>query len=204
MTNHSTKPTVTIFADASFDSNYKVGGWACWIKGDGFPATTRGAAIKDRVTDSSQAEMIAIANALHVAKGMGALRGHIFIQSDCLHALASILMKCPTAKDRPIRGGHRIHKATQIKSHHEPVLRSILTNLEGITVSLRHVKGHQDGTESRSWVNNHCDEIAGHFMRKRRQKIKSRRRHRQRKQEEKKNDLSDCPSVEVQADASNV
>lgn len=160
----TSKPTVVVFADASFDAKTGAAGWGAWVKADGEESVTRGGTLRQTTANSTHAELCAIANALAVASLMGVLDGHVMIQSDCLEALGAI-RKTIGAADRPAAGGAPAPaRRRNLPKAFLPVIKVISDQLCGLTVSVRHVKGHQDGG-GRQWVNRACDRLAKDGMR---------------------------------------
>jgi ribonuclease HI len=169
----SAKPNVTIFADASHDGTARVAGWGAWIKADGRPSIACGAAMKQAIPSTVEAELCALANALVVARLRGVLahRDVVMLQSDCLVALAIIRSKIPGVADRPAVGGLAVGevrkmKLTRLHSAAVTVISEIVTTF-GVTLVTRHVRGHQPGG-GRQWVNAEVDRIARDAMRERR------------------------------------
>lgn len=168
------KPTVTIFADASVDPKTKVAGWACWIKANGAESIIRGAPLKKPVVDSTEAELSALANAVAVAAAVGVLSGHVLLQSDSADALSCILWGVKGAIQSPARDGYSFQRRRRAprKEYHAAI--AAIDNARrktGITIAVRHVRGHQEG-DGRQWVNRKCDEVAKRFMRERRAEIR--------------------------------
>jgi ribonuclease HI len=167
------KPNVTIFADASHDGTARVAGWGAWIKADGRPSIACGAAMKDPVRTTVEAELCALANALVVARLRGVLarRDVVMLQSDCLVALAIIRGKIAGVADRPAAGGLEVGevrkmKLTSLHAAAVDVIRDLVASLD-IALVTRHVRGHQHGG-GRQWVNAEVDRIARRAMRQRR------------------------------------
>jgi len=166
----SRKPTVTIFADASYCHRSGSAGWAAWIKADGYQSMTVGAAIKVKITHANEAELAAIANALCVARLRGIIRKNdvVMVQSDCVTALAIIRGRCGIVEDRPAAGGLSVDPITKMKlrPQHRSAIAVINETIAatGATLITRHVRGHQPGA-GRQWVNNTVDQIARSHMR---------------------------------------
>jgi ribonuclease HI len=168
------KPDVTIFADASHDHRARIAGWGAWIKADGQPSITCGAAMKGRIGTTSEAELCALANALTVARLRAVLApGHVvMLQSDCVDALAIIRNRIAAVEDRPVTGGVTVvpgkkkRKLSNIHSAAIAVIEGIVVSLD-ITLITRHVRGHRRG-DGRQWVNGEVDRIARKAMRERR------------------------------------
>jgi ribonuclease HI len=169
----SLKPNVTIFADASHDHKARVAGWGAWIKADGRPSITCGAAMKEPIPSTVEAELCALANALVVARLRGVLarRDVVMLQSDSQTALGIILSKIPGVADRPAAGGLTVDevrkmKLTKLHAAAVAVIGEIVATLD-VALVTRHVRGHQPGG-GRQWVNAEVDRIARRAMRERR------------------------------------
>lgn len=115
---------VTIFADASFYNH--AGGWGAWAKSDRAMGSL-GKGFARRVEDSVEAEMIAVVEAVKMARAYGIAEDgdRLIIQTDCQQAIMFFGSK-EKIKDRYLW------------------LRSELIKLvEGCTHEFRWVKGHQ-------------------------------------------------------------
>lgn len=167
------KPNVTIFADASHDYTACVAGWGAWIKADGQPSITCGAAMKEPIPSTVEAELCALANALVVARLRGVLarRDVVMLQSDSQTALGIIRNRIPGVADRPAEGGIAVDEVrkmrlTALHTAAVAVIGEIVAAFE-VALVTRHVRGHQRGG-GRQWVNAEVDRIARQAMRERR------------------------------------
>lgn len=175
---------MTLFVDASFCDRTGAGGWGAWaIRDDWGKGAFSGGSIKltgVQLSSSTTAEIAGIALALWRLKAAGSLDGLrvIMIQCDNVAALSYIFQHVPNAtvnhgpKSKENKSGH-IRDKHKVKS---PVVKKILQTiretLKGITVELRHVKGHQNpGSGGRAWVNHQCDREADRWMRELRKEI---------------------------------
>src|SRR5271155_2275373 len=95
--------SVTIFADASYDDRNRAAGWAAWIKADARASAMASGAFKAMPSTSSDAELLAIANAMHSANRLGMIDdgAEILLQSDSNHALSIVLWAIPGSTVRP-------------------------------------------------------------------------------------------------------
>lgn len=159
------RPTITIFADASFyPAHGGVVGWAGWARGDGRIAVEMSGP-GPRCRDSGEAELWALAL---FAERMAAERyltdcdRAVMLQSDSLAALGMILGASPEACRASVRKGDRsIAGPIVARSQDRPALDRLLAALRmADMIYLRHVKGHKRGVHSRSWVNERCDKLA--------------------------------------------
>ena len=172
------KPTVMIFADASWCSETRAGGWGAWIKADGAQSITTGASLKGEIASAHVAELMALANAIHVAKANGFLAESavVMLQSDCANALANIRRRLPGATNNRARGGCVItptsRKRKLAPGAAEPLeaIAKIATEHK-LHIQVRHVPGHTAG-EGRQYVNRLCDGIARRGMKIRRAEMK--------------------------------
>jgi len=154
--------TATIFADASFDQDTGIAGWGAWIKTAGRDGAIHGAAFKAPVLGSEHAEILALANALALARSMELLTGAVMIQSDCTNALGCIRQVVPSAIDVPAQGGLPAPRRRKpVPPAYKPGLDLIreLVAATGVQLVTRHVKGHRAGG-GRNWVNRECDRVA--------------------------------------------
>lgn len=173
---------MTLFADASLCSETGAAGWGSWAIRDGWGrGRFQGGQIKligPKITASNTAELAGIALALWQHYVQGDLKGltSIMIQCDNLTALGYILAKMPRAivskkpglahggNIVPVRGGSPVV---------ERMLDTVAETLHGLTVTLRHVKGHNDPEmDGRSWVNNQCDAEAKRHMKELRKQLR--------------------------------
>lgn len=128
----------TVITDASWCPDTKVGGWAAWISPDIGARVQKSGIFKQKVQNSSEAEIQAAINGCMIAYAMGART--ILLQSDCL-AISSAMEKRPMWKKR--------------QALHFPDAK----------IRYRHVKGHTSNSNSRSYVNRWCDAEARAHMR---------------------------------------
>ena len=172
------RATVMIFADASWCSQTRAGGWGVWLKTDLLDrAIVKGGPIKVDVPTPNVAELVAIANGLFVAKRLHLLRplDVVMIQSDCAEALAWIRGRVPTTADNRAVNGLSIdvaHGKLKTRKRVAAPLQVIAEIAEEFSLRLqvRHVRGHQDG-DGRQYVNRLCDQIAKAGMRRRRDQL---------------------------------
>ena len=150
---------VTIIADASHDPETKAAGYGFWI------ASQRGkkgghGAFKERVVNNIAAEMMALLNGLYEACKLGLVQPNdaVLLQTDCMSAIDAF-------EGRRKRITPQEQELVTYFKH----LRSTMN----INTDFRHVKGHTAGMDSRSFVNNKCDELAGLAMRRARHYFRS-------------------------------
>lgn len=162
------RPHVTMFADASVRCTHGTAGWGYWIKGDGRPSHMLGGPIKPYVENVCIAELIAIRKGLETAINNGYFLDtdkYIMIQSDSTGALHSLRVYRKTIyvsrhADSRVNMFDRLH-VTIAEDRWEEAKKIIrLTDELGLEVIVRHVKGHTNGNEGRSWVNKMCDRLA--------------------------------------------
>lgn len=142
---------VTIIADASHCTDTQAAGYGYWIAsergkhgGGGF--------IRQKVSGSIAAEMMALINAVAIAVKRELLQkgDHALLQTDCQGAIDAF-----TGLRKRL-------------SQHEKDAREIFYELKqgtGFTISFRHVKGHTSNPEARFVTNNLCDARAKKGMR---------------------------------------
>jgi ribonuclease HI len=162
---------VTVVVDASFCPTHRVGGWAAWIKTDGRPGVFVGGPLKGLCGSAGDAEAKAAVNAVFaiVIGGMAGPSDRIVLKSDCLEALGALrggnvrLTRDSPAQSRKVRVRHAATAA---------ILHGLLES-RGVTVDLRHVKGHSHSQGGNSWANRECDRIAKSHMRQLRETIEN-------------------------------
>lgn len=156
--------SMAVFADASWHQVSKAGGWGGWWKSGAMEyGKTAGGPIKQPLVGSTQAEAVAIANTLAIAKSSGDLKPGmtVMIQSDCKNVLDAILKVVPDARDRPkglaCQPARRLEP--QLRDHASlDFIADLVKRLE-LKIMTRHVPGHRRG-DGRQWVNRKCDELA--------------------------------------------
>jgi|GEM_PF-1988206 len=158
------KPSLTIFADASIYVDEMASGWGGWARGDDRDPILAGGPAKFS-KDSSIVELWALAlfiEQLVDGEYMSEADKSIILQSDSLHALQMLNAELPNSW-ASIRkhGGADIKRAATIPQEaKEPIDRIGAALKHCDVVYLRHVKGHQGGRHARSWVNEQCDRRA--------------------------------------------
>lgn len=132
----------TVITDASFDYTTKRGGWAAWIKIDGRsqPIKMYGA-FKSNIQSSSDAERAAAVNGVWIAARHGA--ECIFLQSDCMDV---------------INLANRKAKKQRSKKTWEKMLSD--AGLLETKIRAKHVRGHTNKQDPRSYCNRWCDSMA--------------------------------------------
>lgn len=141
----------TINTDAGFSPIHNVGSFAYWIKTDTVRILKHGV-LRGDITDSLEAEIKAIGNAMHHLFGPNGVPhiSKVIINTDCVGAVIAIRNRKNKPADTPARIAAEIVK-TQIETC-------------GVQVEFRHVKGHAYTAENhlansaRHYVNNWCDE----------------------------------------------
>lgn len=132
----------TVIADASFCSRTGAAGWAAWIAYDGGMKGQHSGVFRSNPSGSSAAELLAVLCAIwHAHKG-GAQE--ILVQTDCLAVVHAVNLQNRMAQT-----------FLTAKANHFP----------GARVRAKHVKGHTQTTDSRSWCNRWCDAEAKRQMR---------------------------------------
>ncbi|QIG69500.1 ribonuclease H protein [Rhizobium phage RHph_Y1_1] len=166
---------MTLFADASLCSETGAAGWGSWAIRDGWGrGRFQGGQIKlkdcKKITSSNTAETAGIALALWQHYVQGDLKDleAIMIQCDNLTALGYIKTRLPWAvvsKAKGIKHGGNIVPVGDASPVVRRMVDTIAETVQGIQVTLRHVKGHNDPSmDGRSWVNNQCDAEAKRHM----------------------------------------
>ncbi|QDP54006.1 MAG: putative ribonuclease H [Prokaryotic dsDNA virus sp.] len=140
----------TVITDASFCPRTKAAGWAAWIRIDGMDTPIKKyAEFKTPVRTAMQAEMLAAINGIWLAKQHGATT--ILLQTDCL---AVVHMVEGRTKKQHLKDGFTRAAAS--------------AGILGLNYTARHVRGHTDVADARSYVNRWCDGRAKAAMRRQR------------------------------------
>ena len=140
---------ITINTDASLSGEHHIGGYAFVIVSDQFRIKQSGC-FKSAVLDSTQAELMAIGNALHTLIKMQDLpmAYWLIINTDSVASIRKIKdPNCPTSKKVNALWKKVIHRIKSKKNR------------------IRHVKAHTTKEDARSYVNRWCDENAKFQMR---------------------------------------
>lgn len=160
---------LTLFADASYCSKSQAGGWGAWFKADGMKeGGLIGGTFKTPMTNSAEAELAALANAMTrlCNEGLLAPVSELMIQSDCMRALQLIALLLPGVVRRAHKNGLHVHDGIMTPSPTEKAALNRIGLIRGeanVLLVVRHVKGHSRGG-GRSWVNRQCDAIARRHM----------------------------------------
>lgn len=136
----------TVISDASFflptphvKGAKKAGGWAAWVKVDGFAGTVKGyGPLRKPLQNSAQAEVYAALNGIWLAAQYGGQR--ILVRSDCMAVI------------QLIEG--RSRSPLLLQAYEEAMARP---DMRGIELSARHVKGHGVIGCAATYVNDWCD-----------------------------------------------
>lgn len=140
---------VTMFTDASWNYNAKIGVYAIWAKCDGDTIRHSGQ-FNTPMPQIGTAELGAISyGLLHIARGFDLTEDtKVLIQTDSLEAISAYRTgKHPRQIDRNIA----LHIKEFAKTH-------------GWRLELRHVKGHLGNATPRNAVNNWCDKECSRQM----------------------------------------
>lgn len=139
----------TVITDASFCHETKSGGWAAWIAYDKGPKGQHSGAFRSRPSNSGVAELQAALNGIWLAYQNGAR--DILIQTDCAAVVHAVQGGGGYAKD---------YRAA--KAEHFPQA----------AVRAKHVRGHTNVADARSWCNRWADGEAKRHMREQREETK--------------------------------
>jgi len=142
---------ITLFSDASWCPQSKVGAYACWWKTDGITGRDSGV-LKGPCISAEIAELFGLANGIwlvlrRVRPGQGS---KIIAQTDCVGAIGIL------------KGTRRTPPAEGIAC--ADMVRAMLQQA-GVRVEYRHVKGHRGVETPRNAVNSWCDRAARDHMR---------------------------------------
>lgn len=136
---------VTLMTDASHCPKWKAGGFGFWCASDR-GKLPGGGPLAGEVKDSYEAEMKAVANAMHasIIAGLISTGDNVLIQLDNLG-----VVNCINKVNTP-----RADVAVVLKYIFE------LGKKFNLTIRCKHVKGHTNRSENRFVSNAHCDDRA--------------------------------------------
>jgi ribonuclease HI len=153
------KPLITLFTDAGArwalgHRRITKGAWAFWAKRCGSDVLRGGNLIKTEFQHVHEAELIAFANGMYSLQKAGWFEQphHVLWQSDSEHALL-VWKKFRQIDSRLNEREHLICKT----------VADILDRTR-VTVSGRHVKGHQGTKNPRHAVNTFCDRLCSDLL----------------------------------------
>jgi len=148
---------VTILADASHCPQTLAGGYGFWIASQRGKLAGSGS-LKGRIANSTVAEMMAIANAIHQGIVWGLIRSQdeLLIQTDCQAAIDGFM------KERKLS-----ETENTVVCH---VLK--LQNRVQLKVIFKHVKGHTNHSDAKYSSNRVCDRVARRHMKRARESLR--------------------------------
>jgi len=139
---------VTVNTDASYDPIAKTGGYAFWIKSDTFTLKDSGG-FKGTITDSNEAEIKALVNALH------------YLEQKSRKDFSILVINCDNAVARDIVNKRKVSPRFVEEGS------ILLTQLSRFKMSYaKAIKGHQSCKDARHWVNNWCDRESRSYKKK--------------------------------------
>lgn len=136
----------TVITDASFCHQTKSGGWAAWVAYDIGPKGQHSGMFRSRPENSGIAELQAALNGIWLAYQNGAR--DILIQTDCMSIVHAVNGTGAYAK---------LYRLA--KTGHFPQAK----------VRAKHVQGHTQVADARSWCNRWVDARAKYWMRRQRE-----------------------------------
>lgn len=141
---------ITINTDASFYQEYQVGGYAFWIKCDLFKIQ-KGGHLKSPILNSTEAEIKCIGNAIATLLAQKELptANFLIINTDAKFAINEI-------KHQQSLLGKQVHSLWQ----------QLIFRLQTKKNEFRHVKAHSGKNDTRSYVNEWCDQEAKKWAKK--------------------------------------
>ena len=142
---------ITINTDASYHIEKKVGGYAFYIVCDLFKIR-KGGMFKNSPANSTEAEMMSIANAIATLLAQKELPKvkWLIINTDSIPAITRI--------KKAARTGNDLDKQVEL------LLRKLKSRLSAKS-KIRHVKAHSKIDDARSKANDWCDKEAKRWMR---------------------------------------
>ncbi len=169
---------ITVFVDASVCMQTKVGGWGCWAVKNG-TSITFGNAFKELISDSSDAEVCAVVNALYGLRNRNwfSVTPYVNVQLDSHHALGFLVYAVDAEYyynpkgGSVMRGSYYPNKGSE-RAKASVILLRELQKEHGLRFRVTHVKGHSGGG-GRQWVNRKVDKLAKKHMRKARKLVEA-------------------------------
>jgi len=138
------KEYVTINSDASYDHSTKQGGYGLWIKSNDF-LIKRSLIFKSKITDSNEAEIKAVTNALHLLSKRN-------------ERYKVLVVNCDNAVVRGIINKGYVPDRFKVEGN------ILLKYLESYDKSYaKHIKGHGSKKKPRGWVNHWCDKQSRNY-----------------------------------------
>lgn len=156
---------ITLIADASVSTHSQKSGWGYWAKGDDRPAISFGGPLGAFCQSTTVAELEALANGLahlNASRYLRSTDSQVLLQCDNIGALACIRKERPSVGVNKHKDSARMEVRRKPLSEREKAAVKVILNLadeHGLTLSVRHVRGHQQGN-GRNWVNRLCDKLA--------------------------------------------
>ena len=160
----------TVIADASLCGETKLAAWGAWIKVDGKPSQVFSGQLRNRMGNSTDAEICALANAL--AKGVSTALippgTEVMLQSDSTQALGLLKKLVPNVTVRQHKDSAELatFRKPQLCGGVRAEAAGVITKLvaeHSLALVLRHVRGHTPGS-GRQWVNRLVDAEAKKIM----------------------------------------
>ena len=157
-----TPALITMFTDAGYCPDRKIGTWAVWAKRDGKTFRYSGV-LRGEVDHSAIAELRAIVNGvcavLTVMKPEKATK--IIAQSDCESAIGALL------------GSHFKRKSARARVENATKLLKKKLQETGVVIEYRHVSAHRGTVDPRAAVNTWCDGECSRLLKQARQAAKA-------------------------------
>lgn len=139
---------ITINTDASVNPQTKEGSYALWMVSN-YGRVTKSGRFKTKVDNSTEAEVMAIVNALHLLKSQNYISvTRVIINTDCLHFHKYVYGK----RERSLKMNKAFSRITQAISS--------AYGIKSGWLEVRHVKAHTTISNRRTYVNDWCDKEA--------------------------------------------
>lgn len=158
---------ITIYTDASVCLQTKAAGWACWVKNGINKATILSGKFKNPIKCPTEAELMAIVNALVAVKKLHEPKNNILIiVTDSLSAQRYISHVQSFVSNKKLTRSQRDKNIRRPQNHlWDLAIMAIQIVPEGCYLKVNKVKAHSKKDGVRSYVNDLVDKAAKQKMR---------------------------------------
>jgi len=156
---------ITINTDASFSNKWKIGAYAFWVVCKNFRVKKGGLLKNKAITSPTQAECMAIINALHAVF-------YMLLQDNTAHKVRMIIINTDSTNAKYVFENDelKIHQyrlkkySQQFHGRFRVMCKKTFHKNQKVEFQFRHVKAHQDTDTPRTYINDWCDKEAKRHM----------------------------------------